>query len=382
MSLEPLPTQGTTPWYTWFGTFRQSIIDALAGKSASGHGHAYDPAGSAAAAQAGAEATAAGALSGHAADGTGVHGIADTSLLVVTSDGRLADARTPTAHAATHGDGGSDEITIDQSQVTGLVTGLGSKIPSSEKGAAGGVATLDGGAQIPAAQIPAVAITEYLGTVANQAAMLALAGQKGDWAIRSDTQTVFVITGTDPTVIGGWTQLVYPASAVVTVNGASGAVVLTAADVGAIPTSDRSNAAPANVTKAAASAGAATDMARRDHKHDVTTAAAGAQAFGDTAAEGSASSLARSDHRHAMPADPKGLPLGLAGATSATRYAGATASVAPTSGTFAQGDFVTTLDGKVFICTVAGTPGTWVQVGASSGGASLGQVRYFALIGG
>lgn len=423
MSLEPLPPQGTTPWYAWMGTFRTSIINALAGKSASGHAHAgvYDPAGTAAsgdsahllasdphpgyettaegtakanAAQAAAEATASGALSAHSSDTTAVHGIADTSVLVVTSDGRLSDARTPTTHAASHADGGSDEITVDQSQVTGLVTALGLKIPASEKGAGNGVATLDAGGQIPAGQIPAVAITEYLGTVANQAAMLALSGQKGDWSIRSDLGTVFVITGADPTIIGGWTQLAYPASSVVSVNSATGEVVLTAADVGAIPTSDRSNTAPANVTKAAASSGSATDMARRDHKHDVTTAAAGSQAFGDIAAEGAASSLARSDHRHAMPAAPtaasvgadpagtgaaqaaavRGLPLGLDGAVSATRYVGATASVAPVSGTFAAGDFITTLDGKVFICTTAGTPGTWTQVGG--GGSAVGVVLF------
>lgn len=38
-------------------------------------------------------------LAGHEADTTGVHGIADTSALVLNSDIRLSDARTPTAHA-------------------------------------------------------------------------------------------------------------------------------------------------------------------------------------------------------------------------------------------------------------------------------------------
>ncbi len=39
-----------------------------------------------------------GALATHEADTTSVHGIADTTALVVTSDSRLSDARTPTAH--------------------------------------------------------------------------------------------------------------------------------------------------------------------------------------------------------------------------------------------------------------------------------------------
>lgn len=57
-------------------------------------------------------------------------------------------------------------------------------------------------------------------------------------------------------------------------------------------------AAPADVTKAAAAAGAATTVARADHKHDVSTAAA-VELTDSTNAEGSATSLARSDHQHA-----------------------------------------------------------------------------------
>jgi hypothetical protein len=56
-------------------------------------------------------AGAAAALAAHAADTTAVHGIADTADLVVTTDARLSDARTPTAHAATHAAAGVDPIT-------------------------------------------------------------------------------------------------------------------------------------------------------------------------------------------------------------------------------------------------------------------------------
>ena len=58
-----------------------------------------------------------------------MHGIADTSALVVTSDSRLSDARTPTAHAASHGTAGADAITVAQSQVTNLGTDLAAKAP-------------------------------------------------------------------------------------------------------------------------------------------------------------------------------------------------------------------------------------------------------------
>lgn len=59
---------------------------------------------------------------------------------------------------------------------------------------------------------------------------------------------------------------------------------------------------------------------------------------------------------------------GLTGAIAASRYAGATASGAPTTGTFVVGDFVIDHTGAIWICTTAGTPGTWTVVGGSGGG--------------
>jgi hypothetical protein len=58
---------------------------------------------------------------------------------------------------------------------------------------------------------------------------------------------------------------------------------------------------------------------------------------------------------------------GLAGATAATRFAGGTSSGAPVSGTFAAGDFVIDQTGHIYVCTTAGTPGTWANAGSSSG---------------
>jgi len=53
---------------------------------------------------------------------------------------------------------------------------------------------------------------------------------------------------------------------------------------------------------------------------------------------------------------------GLPGATAASRHAGATASGAPVSGTFAVGDFIIDQSGNEWVCTVAGTPGTWMAL--------------------
>ena len=56
---------------------------------------------------------------------------------------------------------------------------------------------------------------------------------------------------------------------------------------------------------------------------------------------------------------------GITGATAASRYVGATASGAPVAGTFAQGDFVIDQTGKIWVCTTAGSPGTFTNIGAS-----------------
>ena len=56
---------------------------------------------------------------------------------------------------------------------------------------------------------------------------------------------------------------------------------------------------------------------------------------------------------------------GLPGATAASRHAGATTSGAPTTGTFAVGDYVVDQTGAMYVCTVAGTPGAWQLSGVS-----------------
>lgn len=89
--------------------------------------------GAAATALATAEAYADSAVATHSADTTAVHGITDTSALVVTTDTRLTNARTPTAHASTHASAGSDPVSLNASQITAGTlattqggTGLGS----------------------------------------------------------------------------------------------------------------------------------------------------------------------------------------------------------------------------------------------------------------
>ena len=54
-----------------------------------------------------------------AAPSTGIAPSAVTGTAVVTADSRLSDARTPTTHATSHQSGGSDSLTLAANQVTG-----------------------------------------------------------------------------------------------------------------------------------------------------------------------------------------------------------------------------------------------------------------------
>lgn len=122
-----------------------------------------------------------------------------------------------------------------------------SALPVSTAAAAALAAKADlVGGVVPSAQIPSLAITEYLGTIASQAAMLALSGQKGDWCNRSDgaDKGMWIITGSDPAILGNWTKIDYPTSPVTEVNGQTGAITLGKADIGLgnVPNVDCTNA--------------------------------------------------------------------------------------------------------------------------------------------
>lgn len=70
---------------------------------------------------------------------------------------------------------------------------------------------LDGGGLIPGSLLPALALSETF-VVVSQAAMLALTAQRGDVAIRTDTNTTYILATDDPTTLGDWKQLLTPAS--------------------------------------------------------------------------------------------------------------------------------------------------------------------------
>jgi hypothetical protein len=151
--------------------------------------------------------------------GTGIGGYA-TASSVAAIDTRVDTLEDhPPLHAARHYPGGPDDISSQY-----IATGM--------RGVANGVASLDSGGLIPASQLPSIAISDYLGAVGSQAAMLGLVGQRGDWTNRTDINTTFILAAEPASTLANWVPLLTPTDAVSSVAGRTGAVVLTKTDVG------------------------------------------------------------------------------------------------------------------------------------------------------
>ncbi|HET7329146.1 MAG TPA: hypothetical protein VFJ14_17885 [Nocardioidaceae bacterium] len=86
-----------------------------------------------------------------------------SDLYTSATDPRLTDARTPTAHAATHATGGTDPVTpasIGAATAADLTAEVARAeaaeallIPTAQRGVAGGVASLDAAGRVPAGQL-------------------------------------------------------------------------------------------------------------------------------------------------------------------------------------------------------------------------------------
>ena len=121
-----------------------------------------------------------------------------------------------------------------------------------QKGIANGVATLGSDAKIPTSQLPALAITDTF-PVASQAAMLALTAEVGDVAVRTDLNKSFILKTAGASTLSNWQELLTPTDAVLSVNGQTGAVSLTASGLGAL-------AASANLSDLASASAARTNL--------------------------------------------------------------------------------------------------------------------------
>lgn len=96
--------------------------------------------------------------------------------------------------------------------------------------AEGNVPVLGAGGKLSEAVIPAIAITDTF-VVDSQAAMLALGAQQGDVAVRTDVNKTFILKVAPATTLANWVELETPTDAVTSVNGLTGAVMLTTSEV-------------------------------------------------------------------------------------------------------------------------------------------------------
>ncbi|MEH8216238.1 MULTISPECIES: phage tail protein [Aeromonas] len=119
-------------------------------------------------------------------------------------------------------------ITAGTNPTTLAGYGITDAVPSSQKGAVNGVATLDGGGKVPVSQLPATAIVDTF-VVGSQAAMLALTAEIGDVAVRTDLNKSFILRVTGASTLANWQELLTPTDSVQSVDGMTGAVTITTA---------------------------------------------------------------------------------------------------------------------------------------------------------
>lgn len=99
---------------------------------------------------------------------------------------------------------------------------LDGKQDTSEKDQAGGYAGLDGSGKIQGSAVPAIGLSEYLGEVADEPAMLALSGETGDWVKRNDENRFYILTTTGGSQASDWVGMPTPGEAIVQGESAGG----------------------------------------------------------------------------------------------------------------------------------------------------------------
>ena len=172
--------------------------------------------------------------------GTGVPSIAVAADFPTLNQNTTGTAANVTGIVAV-ANGGTGATTASDARTN---LGLGSAALLNA-GAANGAATLGSDSKLTASQIPDISIVSYLGSVASEAAMLALTGQQGDWCIRTDLGTTWIITGSTPSLLTSWTQLSYPTAPVTSVFTRTGAI---AASNGDYTASQVTNVPSGNIT--------------------------------------------------------------------------------------------------------------------------------------
>lgn len=157
-------------------------------------------------------------------DVTGLQGVLDLKAPLASP----AFTGSPTAPSAPVGSNDARLVNTNHVFLTIAALALGTASRANLGTAAGNVPVLDANGKLLASILPALAITDTF-EVASQAAMLALAAERGDIAVRSDLSRCFILKAEPAATLANWTELKTPADVVQAVAGLTG--VITAAQL-------------------------------------------------------------------------------------------------------------------------------------------------------
>lgn len=125
---------------------------------------------------------------------------------------------------------------IEMSDLPGIptekISGLGTAALKDTGKASGNIVVVESNGKIDDSLIPAMAISETF-EADSEEAMLTLSCQRGSICIRTDENKSYILSGDMPSVLANWKWLKTPDCKVLSVNGKTGAVTLSAADVNA-----------------------------------------------------------------------------------------------------------------------------------------------------
>jgi hypothetical protein len=150
-----------------------------------------------------------------------------------TSDREKPVSRATQAELDTKADGATVDAALATKYNTADATAaLALKLDADKVAVANGVASLDALGKVPTDQIPAVSFSSVK-VLGSEAEMLALSSAVvGSVVIRTDINKNYVLAAANPAVRANWIELLTPAPPVQTVNGYSGNVSITKADLG------------------------------------------------------------------------------------------------------------------------------------------------------
>jgi hypothetical protein len=122
----------------------------------------------------------------------------------------------------------------DQIDTKITALGLGSAATKNTGTGNGNIPILNSSGKLADSVVPKIAMTNTF-VVASQTAMLGLStAQEGDVAVRTDLNKSFILKAAPYSTLANWQELLTPTDSVTSVNGSTGAVTVTLADLGGV----------------------------------------------------------------------------------------------------------------------------------------------------